>query len=125
VEKRGRLQAWQLANRGNDKYLRKGEFAQMSAEPVIVRTVHGQLEGQMIKVFLESAGIPAVISQESAGQTYGLTIGALGAVDILVPASKASEAQELLDAYDRGELVEGPDAGDEDASLDSDSGTNS
>lgn len=97
----------------------------MGTEPVIVRTVHGQLEGQMIKIFLESAGIPAELSQESAGQTYGLTIGALGAVDILVPASMAEQAQELLDAYDRGELEEGPEAGDEDSSLADDSGSNS
>ena len=97
----------------------------MSREPVIVRTVHGHLEAEVFKSFLESSGIPVALSQESAGMAYGLTIGALGAVDILVPASFASQAQELLDAYDRGELIEGPSAGDEDASLDGESDFNS
>lgn len=74
----------------------------MSEEPIVIRTVQGQLEAQMIQILLEGAGIPAALSQESAGLTYGLTVGPLGAVDILVQASREAEALEVLDAYDRG-----------------------
>ncbi len=85
-----------------------------SSEPrfSIVYTTNGKLNGEMIKAFLESAGIPAMLNQESAGSTYGLTIGQLGEVEILVPAGKESEARKLLDAMDRGEFELGADEGD-------------
>jgi hypothetical protein len=97
----------------------------MSDDPVVVRTVHGQMEGQIFKIFLESAGIPVMLSQESAGVVYGLSIGDLGAVDILVPPSAADQARKLLDAYDRGELVEDSTGGDEDEAVDEESDSSS
>ncbi len=39
---------------------------------------YGMLDAEQIKIFLESEGIDVIIAQESAGQTLGLTIGALG-----------------------------------------------
>lgn len=55
-----------------------------------------QMEAQIIKGRLESEGIPALLSYESAGLVYGLTIDGLGEVKIMVPEHMASEAKEIL-----------------------------
>ncbi len=71
---------------------------------VSIYTAYGQLAGEMIRLLLESRGIPAYISQESAGLTYGLTIGRLGEVQVYVPAEKAEEAQKILQEMEEGKL---------------------
>ena len=54
------------------------------------------MEAEIIKGRLESEGIPALLSYESAGLVYGLTIDGLGEVKIMVPKHMASEAKEIL-----------------------------
>jgi len=55
-----------------------------------------QMEAQIIKGRLESEGIPALLSYESASLVYGLTVNGLGEVKILVPKRLANEAKEIL-----------------------------
>ena len=55
-----------------------------------------QMEAWIIKGRLESEGIPALLSYESAGLVYGLTIDGLGEVEIKVPEHLAKEAKEIL-----------------------------
>ena len=55
-----------------------------------------QMEAQIIKGRLESEGIPALLSYDSASLVYGLTIDGLGEVKILVPEHLAKEAKEIL-----------------------------
>ncbi len=55
-----------------------------------------QMEAQIIKGRLESEGIPALLSYESAGLVYGLTIDGLGQVKIMVPEHMAGEAKAIL-----------------------------
>ena len=55
-----------------------------------------QMEAQIIQGRLESAGIPALLSYESAGLVYGLTVNGLGEVKIMVPKPLAEEAREIL-----------------------------
>jgi hypothetical protein len=76
----------------------------MSEPLVVVCTVAGRLEADRLKSWLEAEGIPAMVSQEGAGQAYGLAIGLLGDADVLVPASRAAEAEAWLAAYQSGEL---------------------
>ena len=64
-------------------------------EPVTICTAR-QMEAQIIKGRLESEGIPALLSYESAGLVYGLTINGLGEVKILVPKHLVEEAKEIL-----------------------------
>jgi hypothetical protein len=54
------------------------------------------MEAQIIKGRLESEGIPVLLSYESAGLVYGLTIDGLGDVKIMVPKSLAEEAKKIL-----------------------------
>jgi len=55
-----------------------------------------QMEAQIIKGRLENEGIPALLSYESAGLVYGITINGLGEVKIMVPEHLAKEAKEIL-----------------------------
>jgi len=54
------------------------------------------MEAWIIKGRLESEGIPALLSYESAGLVYGLTIDGLGEVEIKVPGHLVKEAKEIL-----------------------------
>jgi len=67
-------------------------------EELITVCTARQMEAQIIKGRLESEGIPALLSYESAGLIYGLTINGLGEVRILVPKHLANEAKEILRA---------------------------
>ena len=61
-----------------------------------------QMEAQIIKGRLDSEGIPALLSYESLGLVYGLTIDGLGEVRIMVPEHLAEEAREILGIGDEG-----------------------
>ncbi|MEE8619557.1 MAG: DUF2007 domain-containing protein [Dehalococcoidia bacterium] len=67
------------------------------------------MEAQIIKGRLESEGIPVLLSYESAGLIYGITIDGLGEVKVMVPKHLAEEAKEILavDAYTEGGEVGG------------------
>ena len=66
-----------------------------SEQLVTVRTAN-YMEAQIIKGRLESEGIPVLLSYESAGLIYGLTVDGLGEVKIMVPKHLAEEAREIL-----------------------------
>jgi len=78
----------------------------MSPHFVVVYTTAGPGQAAIIKDLLAAEGIPAHTSQEGAGAAYGLTVGPLGLVDILVPADLAAQAEAVLEAMRRGELSE-------------------
>ena len=75
---------------------------------VTVRTAK-YMEAQIIKGRLESEGIPVLLSYESAGLVYGITIDGLGEVKIMVPKRLAEEAKEILGL---GEFVKGGGTGE-------------
>jgi hypothetical protein len=64
---------------------------------VNVRTTR-YMEAQIIKGHLESEGIPVLLSYESAGLVYGLTVDGLGEVKIMVPERLAEEAKKILES---------------------------
>lgn len=74
----------------------------MSAEEQLVTVcISRQLEAQIIKGRLESEGIPVLLSYESAGLVYGLTVDGIGEVRVMVPESLEKEARAILDAADK------------------------
>jgi hypothetical protein len=85
----------------------------MADDLVSVFTANGQPEAQTILMLLNSAGIPAEPVQESYGKTLGLTVGVLGAVEILVPLEFADQAKSLLEAFERGDLEKGTPEADQ------------
>jgi hypothetical protein len=62
---------------------------------VTVRTTN-YMEAHIMKGRLESEGIPVLLSYESAGLVYGITVDGLGQVKVMVPQHLAEEAKEIL-----------------------------
>ncbi len=69
----------------------------MSTEEQLVTVyIARQMEAQIIKGRLESEGISVLLSYESAGRVYGITVDGLGEVKVMVPRRLAEEAKEIL-----------------------------
>ena len=73
-------------------------------EFVKVYKAHGKLEAESIKGFLEAQGIPAFLDSNPLGQIYGLTVGDLGEVGLLVSVEDESKARDILQAMENGEF---------------------
>jgi len=76
----------------------------MTGPLVVVFTAHGQPEAEMIKMLLNSEGVPAMAFQESYGKTLGLTFGKLGQADIMVPVEYEKKARELIESIEKDNL---------------------
>lgn len=76
---------------------------------VTVYVAQGLLRANVIRGLFESAGIPVMLSYESAGPVIGITMNGLGRVEVKVPEHWAEEAQNLLHAEPRsGEIFSVP-----------------
>jgi hypothetical protein len=72
----------------------------------IVHEVYGEIQAELLRGLLEAQGIQVVLNQEGAGRAYGINVGSLGQVQILVPSHSASEARQILDDYYAGKFEE-------------------
>jgi hypothetical protein len=72
----------------------------------VVYVAEGRLQAESVKILLESFGITAFINQESAGTTYGLTVGFLGEVEVIVPLSQVEEAKKIIADMESGKLTD-------------------
>lgn len=70
--------------------------------PVCVAEVEGIIRAQIIRSYLEDAGIPAHLAGEAVAGVYGLLQGPLSIVKVYVPAALANDARELLADLDLG-----------------------
>ena len=80
----------------------------------VVTTVSGSLQADILRTLLESRDIEVFLNQEGAGRVYGINVGPLGEVQILVPESQSQEAQQILNDYYAGKF----EADDEDVEED-------
>ncbi len=80
--------------------------------PVGLTTVYvaeGILRATVVQGLLESAGIPAMLSYESASRAIPVMVGKIGQVKVLVPTEWGKEAQLLLEARPaKGEIFAVP-----------------
>lgn len=80
----------------------------------VVEMVQGQLQAEILRGLLEAQGIQVWLNQEGAGVAYGINVGPLGTVEILVPSSEVNHARQVLDEYSAGEFegldIEGIDS---------------
>lgn len=76
----------------------------------VVEMVQGQLQAEILRGLLEAQGLQVWLNQEGAGAAYGISVGPLGTVEVLVPTSSLEQARQVLDAYYQGEF-EGADMG--------------
>lgn len=65
-------------------------------ETVEVYRAANEMEAQIIRGRLEEEGIPVLLRYEAAGPVFGLAVGALAEVRVLVPAALAEQARLLL-----------------------------
>ncbi len=76
----------------------------MNENFTLLESVSGSMQAQIIRSLLESRDIGVMLSQESAGAVFGLGVGPLAEVDVLVPQSQLDEARAILDEYYSGSL---------------------
>lgn len=72
--------------------------ASMTGRWQLLRTAANDIEANIIRGILETAGIPSRLEAETATRLYGITSGALGGIRIYVPADAWKSAQDILDA---------------------------
>ncbi len=82
----------------------KGSMSEMSEDAKVeeipdlveVYRAQGHLRAHVIKSKLEAAGIPALLSYDSASLVFGLTVDGIGEVRVKVPAQHADQARQVL-----------------------------
>jgi hypothetical protein len=65
-------------------------------KPVQIYKARNELEAEVIKSKLESAGIPVLFKTHTAFSAFPLTVDGLAEIKIMVPAELAEEARELV-----------------------------
>ena len=63
---------------------------------VVLTEVYNQDEAQLISGLLMMAGIPVKLGHETAGELFGLLVGPLAMIKIIVPAAQLADAQKIL-----------------------------
>ena len=77
-------------------------------------SVQGELQAEVVRGLLEAQGVPVHLSQEGVARAYGLGVGPLSEVDILVPDGYVQAAERVIEGYQTGEFEELGDQIDED-----------
>ncbi|OGO65862.1 MAG: hypothetical protein A2Z45_09660 [Chloroflexi bacterium RBG_19FT_COMBO_55_16] len=76
----------------------------MSETWEVIAEIYGELQAELLRGLLEAQGIEVVLNQEGAGRAYGLNVGPLGQVQIMVPASSVDDARHVLADYYAGKF---------------------
>ena len=66
---------------------------------VMVDTISGRTEAEMLCSMLQARGVQCELSHEAAGWVYGLGVGPLAEVELLVPSHQSKLARQILKEY--------------------------
>jgi Putative prokaryotic signal transducing protein len=69
-----------------------------------VFVANGEAQAQQVRAFLRASGILSNVRGESIRNVHGLSVGDLGAVEILVSQADEDEARSLLRSVEAGEF---------------------
>ena len=69
-----------------------------------VIVVQGELQAEVVRGLIEAQGIPVNLSQEGVARAYGLGVGPLSEVEIMVPDNFVQEAEKVIERYQAGEF---------------------
>ncbi len=72
----------------------------------VVYETTGSFLAEILRGLLEAQEIPVVLSQEGIAHVYGLTMGTLGRVQILVPSHELERARQILEEYENSEITD-------------------
>ncbi|MCJ7535595.1 MAG: DUF2007 domain-containing protein [Anaerolineales bacterium] len=70
----------------------------------LIIEVSGELQADILRNLLEVQGIKVFLNQEGAGRAYGLTVGPMGQVQVLVPEHQSREAHQIVEDYYAGKF---------------------
>jgi hypothetical protein len=70
----------------------------------LIIEVSGELQADLLRNLLEIQGIKVFLNQEGAGRAYGLTVGPMGQVQVLVPEHQSREAHQIVEDYYAGKF---------------------
>lgn len=70
----------------------------------LITKVSGELQAELLGNLLKSQGIQVFLNQEGAGRAYGLSVGPMGEVQILVPEHQSQEARRIVDDFYAGKF---------------------
>lgn len=76
---------------------------------VVVYRAIGEAEAEVIRGLLESFGISSMLQSNTAPSVHMFTDNIVGKVEVMVWASQAEEARQLLSQTDSGEVIEDED----------------
>lgn len=80
----------------------------------VIAEIYGELQAELIRGLLDAQGVRVFLNQEGAGRAYGLSVGPLGLVQLLVPESQSQLAEQILADYSSGKFEHSlPDLSDE------------
>jgi hypothetical protein len=68
-------------------------------------------DAHIISACLEGTGVPSIVADANLVQMNSLWSIALGGVRVLVPASRVAEANDVIEAFNRGDLALPDDGG--------------
>jgi hypothetical protein len=74
----------------------------------IIAHVSGEIQAEILRGLLEAQGIPVTLNQEGAGRAYGISMGPMGEVQLMVPSRYSQHARQVLADYEAG-LFETPE----------------
>jgi hypothetical protein len=72
----------------------------------VVYETNGMFLAEILRGLLEAQEIPVVLSQEGIARVYGLTVGTLARVQILVPSHEMERAQQILEEYENSTMMD-------------------
>jgi hypothetical protein len=76
----------------------------MDEEKRCVFVANGETQAQQVCAFLRASGIRPTLRGEALRKTHPVSIGSIGAVEILVPVADEDEARTLLQSAEAGEF---------------------
>ncbi len=79
---------------------------------MVVYITYNLAEAQVIAGRLEADGIPTMVHQAAGGRAFGITVGILGEVRVLVRPQDYRQAMVILIDDDAGDIDELPDSSD-------------
>jgi len=86
-----------------------GKAKSEDGDLVEITRVYGPFEGDLIKNFLESHGVPTIVRGRTAPFVYPFTVNGLAEFKVLVGKADAEKATELIAAMPSPDDAEGPE----------------
>ncbi len=80
-------------------------YSEEEGDFVTVAQFLNPTEAHIVCSCLEAAGVPAVVADANLVQMNSLWAVAFGGVRIRVPSTRATEAKEVIDAFNRGDFA--------------------